>query len=232
MQHPLDSEDILELLDSSSPHIKEDMADYVLCILLESDEFDLLSYEHRGAPELKPIPGIHVLPLGPEHVAVQYMLGTMDTPEQSYDDNEKVIEDILRQLGYNTPERLEQLGLRELLLWTGDQLTVDRIQGLWRFRHQDHNSFHHLDWIVLSYGWLHLQMAFGKFIHKRYLGNKSGFGLKHAFCLLEHRGLDTVATQGPFHENLECALYTIATARIRACWCTITGEQKLQALRK
>ncbi|KZT63316.1 hypothetical protein DAEQUDRAFT_741977 [Daedalea quercina L-15889] len=232
MTSPLDEPAILDLIDASRSQVDEHMVDYILRILIHSEEFDLQTYSQRDAPPLQPLPGVKILPSGPDHIAVQHMLGTMDTPEQSYDDNDKVIADILRQLGYKTGEQLKDLGLHDVIFWVGDQLTVDRMRGLWKFRCQDYNSFARMEYLHLSNGWLHLQMALGKSIHKRHLGTESGMGLKHAFCLLERRGLDTVATPGPFHENLERALYTIATARIRACWLAVTRVQNLQDLRQ
>lgn len=232
-ENPIDPADIVELADDSWPRIERQMVDYVLRTLLDSPEFDLKSYPQHDSQAFSSPSPVEALPCGPDHVTLQYLLGSMDTKEQSYEDNDKVVAEILRQLGIdkNDLPRLKKLGEELLMFWVGDQLTVDRLRGLWRFRCQDLNGFDRMDWMVIVWGWLHYQMAFGKSLHKQYFGTEAGFGLKHAFEILRRRGLDNVSTQGPFHETLEHALYDTMEARIRALWLVVSGATRLEELR-
>ena len=74
-------------------------------------------------------------------------------------------------------------------------------------------------------------MAFANSLHKQYLGTSSGRGLKHAFELLERKGLTNVLTKGPFHHNLEEALYHVAEAHILEDWLVISGASEISDLR-
>jgi hypothetical protein len=94
-----------------------------------------------------------------------------------------------------------------------------------------YSSFEQLDFTVLIFGWLHAQMAFANSLHKQYLGTISGHGLKHAFELLERKGLANVLTKGPFHHNLEEALYHVAEAHILEDWLVISGASQISDLR-
>ena len=58
------------------------------------------------------------------------------------------------------------------------------------------------------FGWFHAQIAFG-------------FGLVHAFDLLNHKGLHSPTVQGIFHHNLNEGLLHISAARFRDLWCLI-----------
>ncbi|TFY59955.1 hypothetical protein EVJ58_g5445 [Rhodofomes roseus] len=233
MANPIDTADILRLAWEGWPRIERHMIDYVLRVLLDSREFDMKSYPHKKDSAFARPEPVNEVPCGPDHTVLQYLLGSMDTKEQSYDDNDKVVSEILKQLGITTADvaRLKELGEEKLMFWAGDQLTVDRLRGLWRFRCQDLNGFDRMDWMVIVFGWLHYQMAFGKSLHRQYLGTEAGFGLKHAFEVLRRKGLDNVSTQGPFHDNFEHALYDIMDARIRTLWLVLTGATSLADLR-
>ena len=75
------------------------MVYHALRFLLDSPEFQLQTYAHRDSPLLQPPTPVHALPHGPEHVTLQYLLGSINIPEVSYADNERVVEELLRQLG-------------------------------------------------------------------------------------------------------------------------------------
>ena len=174
---------------------------------------------------------MHALPHGPEHVTLQYLLGSINILEVSYADNERVVEELLRQLGLASGTAEERkLALEKILAWVGDQMTVDRLRGLFKFRSRDINSFDRLDWMVLVFGWLHLQMAFANSLHKQYLGTAAGRGLMQAFTLLKRKGLGSSATKGPFHHDLVEALYHVAEAHIRIDWLTVTKAKCLEEL--
>ena len=52
----------------------------------------------------------------------------------------------------------------------------------------------------------------------------------HAFTLLERKGLHTVQTRGPFHQNLHDAIYHVTEAHFRACWKVVGKVEKLEDL--
>ncbi|KAI0369782.1 hypothetical protein BV20DRAFT_945515, partial [Pilatotrama ljubarskyi] len=231
MKNPLTALDIYDLARKGFADIEKWMAHHILEVLLDAPEFDLPTYHGRSSAALTPPASVDLLPCGPDNITEQYMLSTLPTPEASYEDNDKVLTNFLEQVGIRTPQQRREFGSKRVLFVVGDQLTVDRVRGLQRFRARDLNAGDRLDFMVPVFGWLHYEMAVAKSLHKQYLGTLSGLGLKHAFHLLERKGLDTTSTQGPFHENLEHALYAILSARIRVSWLKIAGFESLAELR-
>ncbi|KAJ6459043.1 hypothetical protein C8R45DRAFT_1183127 [Mycena sanguinolenta] len=150
----------------------------------------------------------------------------------SYDDNSKLIDEWLRQLGLSTPELREKIGLQEVMTWVGDQLTVDRLRNLFRFRSEDDNSFERLDWLVVSPGWLHIQMAFANSLHKQHLGTGNGRRLSAAFDVLARRGLQTSHTEDVFFHDLSEVLHIAAEAQVRELWLQVGKVESLAALPK
>ena len=125
----------------------------------------------------------------------------------------------------------EKLGLEKLVAWVGDQLTVDRLRNRFKFRTEDLNSYDRLDWMVLTFGWLHLMMAAANTFHKQYLGTARGRGLSQAFDLLNKKGLGKTSTKGPFYHDLNEVLYHVAEAHIREDWLLVGKVESLQDLR-
>ncbi|PIL35265.1 hypothetical protein GSI_01990 [Ganoderma sinense ZZ0214-1] len=204
---------------------------HVLQVLIESPEFAFPTYTHKDSPILDPPAPVDELPCGPEHVTLQFMLGTLPTPEATYEDNDKVIAELLEQLGCRSISDFRKLSLERILFVIGDQLTVERIWGLQYLLCQEWNSHERLDFTVPVFGWLHFAMAFAKSLHKQYFGTNAGMGLKHAFTLLDRKGLDKRVTQGPFHDNLDRAFYHILEAHLCTCWLQVSGASSLQDLR-
>ena len=91
-------------------------------------------------------------------------------------------------------------------------------------------SFDRLNWLVVVFGWFHLMMAFANSMHKQYLGTNAGHGLMHAFMVLERKGLHTIQTRGPFHQQLHDAIYHVTEARIRDCWRVVSWTDNLADL--
>lgn len=114
----------------------------------------------------------------------------------------------------------------------GDQLTVDRLRGLFKFRAEDENSYERLDFVVLMFGWFHLQMAYVSSLHKQYFGTTQSRGLQQVFLLLEKKGLTKPQVKGPFHHDLEEALYHVAEAHIRVDWLELGKVNQLSNLQK
>jgi hypothetical protein len=231
MKNPLTPLDIIDISLEAHPQIQAHTTHHVLCFLLESPEFDLQTYPGKDSAALKPPPPVDQLPSGPDHVTHQYMLGTVNIPEASYEDHEHLLEEWCQQLGWGSLDAKKKAALEKFVAWVGDQLTIDWLHGLFKFQAEDLNSFDQLDWMVLVFRWLHLQMAFANSLHKQYLGTSSGCGLRHAFELLEQKGLTSVSTKGPFHDNSDEALYHIAEAHLCVDWLSVGGVKNLPKLR-
>jgi hypothetical protein len=130
--------------------------------------------------------------------------------------------DSFKQLLLDTKDEQERTALRRVIAWIGDQLTIERLRGLSKYRHEDHNSFDRLDYMVPIFGWFHLVMAFANSLHKQYLGTSAGIGcLRQAFDVLKRKGLISQSTKAPFWHNLDEALHHISEAHFRASWLDI-----------
>ncbi|KIJ10153.1 hypothetical protein PAXINDRAFT_164295 [Paxillus involutus ATCC 200175] len=166
MKNPITPEEIFAIDCKLYPHICRQTTYKVLRFLLHSPEFQFKTYAHRDSTLLAPPPLVHALPHGHNHITLQYIIGSINNPKASYADNERVMDEILSLLGLNgTPEKQCHLATEKIIAWAGDQLTIDRLRGLFKYRSQETNSFDRLDWMVLMFGWLHLQMAFANSLH-------------------------------------------------------------------
>ncbi|KAM6496624.1 hypothetical protein JOM56_007097 [Amanita muscaria] len=231
LKTPLTSLDILKLAEESYPCIHTHAKYHVLRFLLDSPAFDRRSYTHHDSDLLNPPTPVDLLPSGPNHITLQFLLGTVNIPEASYEDNSRLINEWLHQLNLDSPEMKKKLGLEKLVTWVGDQLTVDRLRNLFKFWTEDLNSYGRLDWMVLTFGWLHLMMAAANTFHKQYLGTARGQGLSQAFDLLNKKGLGKTSTKGPFYHDLNEALYHVAEAHIREDWLLVGDVTSLEELR-
>ncbi|TEB29725.1 hypothetical protein FA13DRAFT_1580641, partial [Coprinellus micaceus] len=230
IEKPLTEETILELEHNSYPLIKRQMEYIVLRMLLDSPDFDLTTYKHRRSDVLNPPPALDSLPTGPDHATLQYLLGTVDIPEASYEDNSRLVNEWFRQLGFNTKEQKVKLAMEKIVTWVGDQLTVDRLRHLFIRRADDDNSFDRMDYATFVFGWLHLQMALANSLHKQFFGTTGGQGLKQAFELLNKKQLNTPRTQGPFHHDVVEAISTVLEAHIYEDWVRVAGVHSLSDL--
>jgi hypothetical protein len=232
LKNPLTPLNILDLANEAYPRIYTHTKYQVLRILLDAPAFDFSTYEYRGSPHLQPPAPIHQLPCGKEHITLQFLLGTVNIPEASYEDNSCLIKEWLSQLKLDSPEMQQHLGLKKLIVWVGDQLTVDRLRNLFKFRAEDLNSFDRLDWMLFTFGWFHLLMAAANSFHRQYLGTAQGCGLSQAFDVLEKKGLGSISTKGPFYHDLNETLYTVAAAHLREDWLLISKAKSLEDLRR
>jgi hypothetical protein len=158
-------------------------------------------------------------------------LGTVNIPEASYEDHDRLMEEWFKQIGWGEVSERMKIAMKKVVAWIGDQLTVDRLRGLFKFRAEDENSFERMDWAVFIFGWLHLQMAYANSLHKQYLGTPTGRGLRQVFELLERKGLTKILTKGPFHHNLDEALKHVAEAHILEDWLVVSGAKDISELR-
>jgi hypothetical protein len=157
---------------------------HVLCLLLDSPEF--LDYLHYNSELFSLPPAVNRLCAGPNNVTQEFILGTSELEEASYDGTLKVKAELFHQLHLHTEEEQIQTGLEHVIAWMGDQLTVEWLRGLWKYRHKDFNSFDHMDYMIPVFGWFHLVMAVANSLHKQYLGTSAGIGGMHqAFDILK-----------------------------------------------
>ncbi|KAJ7878080.1 hypothetical protein B0H13DRAFT_2545808 [Mycena leptocephala] len=232
MAHPLDAFEIFEIAEIADKRRHPHTIYLILRYLLESPDFDFPTYDRRDHQLLQPPAAVRQLPFGKEHIVLQYLLGSVKIPEASYEDNANLIREWLRQLALDSPEHQKKLSYEEVMAWVGDQLTVDRLRNLFRFRAEDDNGFERLDWLVVPPGWLHIQMAFDNSIHKQHLGTSKGRGLSAAFDILGRKGLQSSQTEGPFFHDLSETLHIIAEAQIREVWLEVGKATNLAELRK
>jgi hypothetical protein len=231
LKNPLNMLDIMDLAAESYPRLQRHIVYQVLRFLLEAPEFNLATYRNKDSAVFEPPPPVNQLPTGRDSITLQYLLGTVDIPEASYEDHSRLIKEWFRQLDMDGLKTQEKIGLKKVIAWVGDQLTVDRLRNLFKFRAEDLNSFDRLDWMLLPFGWLHCEMAYENSFHKQYFGTSNGTGLKQAFDVLERKGLSTTSIKGTFHYNLREALFHIAEAHLHVEWLNVSGANNLAELR-
>ncbi|KAJ7272232.1 hypothetical protein C8J57DRAFT_1435196 [Mycena rebaudengoi] len=228
---PITLLEIWDLATAAAPRLAVHTSFHVLKVLLDAPDFDFPSYNSRDSTLLSKPPRTRGLPFGPDHVMLQYLLGTVGIPEVSYEDNERLVDEWLRQLKLDSPEVQKKLGTETVQAWVGDQLTVDRLRNIFHFRAEDDNSFDRLDWMLNPPGWLHIMMCFANSLHKQHLGTSKGRGLSAAFDVLQRKGLGVSHIQGPFYHHIDEALHHILEAHIREEWLETTGVKELSELR-
>ncbi|KAJ6625547.1 hypothetical protein B0H10DRAFT_2430336 [Mycena sp. CBHHK59/15] len=119
---------------------------YVLRLLLDSPDF--ADYPNHADPIFAAPPPVNQLEGGPENAVQGCILETSTYEEQSYEGTLNVMGDAFRQLLLNTKDEQMRTAIERIIAWLGDQLTVDRLRGLWKFRHEDHNAYDRLDFMV------------------------------------------------------------------------------------
>lgn len=158
------------------------------------------------------------------------MLQAVNIGEAKTDDNQKVMEKFLSQMGFEDEDTRKMLA--ELLVpWIGDQLTVARLRSLLELLSLEPSQFHRYGWLIHLIALLHTQMAHAKSLHTQYYLTDIDLGFAHAFNILRRKNLANKSTKGPFHHNLEEAIYHVTTARMRDAWLSGTGAETLADLR-
>ncbi|KAH7924175.1 hypothetical protein BV22DRAFT_1166000 [Leucogyrophana mollusca] len=227
---PFSYGDVLDGDPVALARIKKRHIYHVLQILLQSPDF--VDYASRNHDLFKPPPPVRELPCGPEYTVKQFILGTADIEEASYEGNDKVVAEWFRQGGLDSEEEKKKTGMARVIPWIGDQMTVERLRGLWRYRHEEFNSFDRMDYLIPVFGWFHLVMAFANSLHKQYLGTSAGIGgLQQAFDVLQRKGLQKAETKGPFWHHLDEALHHVSEAHLRACWLAVGKVKSLTDLK-
>jgi hypothetical protein len=124
IRNPLTGAEIIKISLSADTRRLPHTLWLILHYLFESPTFNFVSYNGREHPLLQKPAAIQQLPSGPDHTILQYLLGTLNIPEASYEDNARLIIEWLRQLGLDVPEAQQKLGLEQVMVWVGDRLTV------------------------------------------------------------------------------------------------------------
>ena len=89
-----------------------------------------------------------------------------------------------------------------------------------------------MDWMLPTFGWFHLVMAFMNSLHKQYLSTSASIGgLQQAFDVLQQKGLQKPETKGIFWAHLNEALRCIGEAHLHASWLVVAGILSLSDLR-
>ncbi|KAF8235590.1 hypothetical protein L208DRAFT_1457964 [Tricholoma matsutake] len=186
----------------------------ILRVLLDSPEFS--DYLYHDSEFFYPPPTVNKLCSGPDNVTQEFILGTSELEEASYQEEEEI-----------------RTGLECVIAWMGDQLTVEQLRGLWKYRHEDFDSFDRMDYMIPVFGWFHLVMAFENSLHKQYLGTSVGIGgMQQAFDVLKRKGLVLQSTKGPFWHHLDEVIHHISEAHFRSSWLVVGGVKSMAELKK
>ncbi|KAF9231156.1 hypothetical protein BU15DRAFT_82749 [Melanogaster broomeanus] len=230
LTEPFSLEDLLDGDPSAHLRINRQFVYHVLQILLSSPDF--ADYADRNNDYFHSPPTVNQLCYGPDHIVKQRILRTIDQEEASYEGNDKAKDEFFRQLGIGSEKEMQKTGVERVIAWIGDQLTVERLRGLFKYRYEDLNSFDRMDYMIPVFGWFHLVMAFANSLHKQYLGNSAIIGcIQQALDVLQRKGLQKTETKGPFWHHLHEALHHIGEAHIRATWLAVAGVSELSELK-
>lgn len=113
------------------------------------------------------------------------MVGTLKIDEKDYGGSAKILPgEFLRLLGLDTPEWREKIAKEGIICVLGDQLTMERLMGLFKHRGEDFNSLDRLDVFIFVFGWFHAKMTFAISVWNQYMGTNPGHGLSHVFNIL------------------------------------------------
>ncbi|KAJ6598563.1 hypothetical protein B0H10DRAFT_2167602 [Mycena sp. CBHHK59/15] len=161
---------------------------FVLRLLIDSPAFK--DWPGHGTAALDPPSPIHKLQTGLENATKLYILSTVPFEEASYDGIIRIMLEWFGQLQLDSDDEQKQTTIEHIITWLGDQLTMDRLCGLWKYRHEDYNSYDHMDWMIPVFSWLHLVMVLANSLHKQYLSTSANIGgLQQAFDMLNRKGL-------------------------------------------
>ncbi|KAJ7729258.1 hypothetical protein DFH07DRAFT_871405 [Mycena maculata] len=161
---PFDFSIVLYGNDEADDRLEAFNEHHVLQVLLNHPDFH--DYPHRTDPLFAPPPSVHQLLGGLENIIKMFLLKTSTHEEASYEGTLNMMSNSFKQLLLDTKDEQMCTAVERVIAWIGDQLTIERLRGLWKYRHEDHNSFDRLDYMVPIFGWFHLVMAFANSLHK------------------------------------------------------------------
>ena len=97
----------------------------MLQFLLYRPQFDIKTYFCNDHTALKAPAPVDQLPSGPEHIMLQYLLGTVNILEPSYADNDCLMEAFFNQIEWENISEQMKVAIKKVVAWLGDQLMVD-----------------------------------------------------------------------------------------------------------
>lgn len=229
-RNPLQARHIFKKEVEATPRLTEQHVWLIKKMILIHPHFCVMKARYPDHPLLQRPPPVMQLPSGPEHATCQYMLDTVHMEEGSQDGNRQVLEEWLRQMQIDGERGRKDKDQDRLLVWMGDQLTTIRIRFLKRDRSQDMNFMQRFEQFLEVFGWFHAQLAEEFSLHKQYYGTFTSLGFKHAFTIMNRKGLDKASTQGNFHYGFRDALKHTAEARFRDIWLKASGCKSFEEL--
>ena len=140
-KHPITIHNIFQLETKSAAARHACNIHRVLLYFVNSPEFDFQTYADKEHNVFLPLASVKQLPHGPESITKLHILGTAHIEEASYEGNDQLIMEWFKQLNLHTEDEKKRTGLEHVIVWVGDQLTVERLHGLFKYRMQDHTSF-------------------------------------------------------------------------------------------
>lgn len=230
--NPVDCSFVFELEETANRALHPHIRHRILQILLDAPEFDLKTYRYRDTHLFEPPHALHPLPHGPDDTVIQFILRTVKMEETSYEGNDNVVKEWLRQLKLDSLADRAKLGTEMMIPIVGDQLTVERLRNFYKFRAEDFSSFERMEHLLETFGWFHLEMIFAVSLHKQHYGTAATRGLAHDFSLLKKRGVSRAITKGPFFHHLDEAINHRVDAHIRYAWMVTAKVAKLSDLRE
>jgi hypothetical protein len=154
-QNPITYMDILKLEVKAAPRLKMLAVYHILQCLTSAAQFNFETYKYKDHEMFNCPSSLPQLPVGPQYATCQYMLNTLPIEEASYEGNERVLGEWLKQLDLDSPAVQKTLGERQILAWAGNQMMIARICGLKRFHCEDLNSFDHMEHLREVFGWFY-----------------------------------------------------------------------------
>ncbi|KAI0088970.1 hypothetical protein BDY19DRAFT_993786 [Irpex rosettiformis] len=232
-KHPITARTIWNLELAAAPHLHQRAIHQVIKFLIDAAPFDFETYEFKDSDVFAAPSPRDQLPSGPEHIAHQYILDTVQIESASQEGTRKCLDEWMRQLGLDGEEvtQKDMDILKKLLVFIGDQLTTVRIRSIKKDRSEDFNFVQRCEHFVETPGWFHTQLNEELSIHKQYYSTHKPFGLQHGIEILKRKGLHTTSVKGVFHHTMQETLWHIAIARFRDLWVTVARVDHISDLR-
>lgn len=117
--------------------------------------------------------------------------------------------------------------------WVGDALTIHRLRWLQRMKVEDPSTFERLKHLLLSFGWLHLDMNLCNAIYYHHYGEESTSGLARDAAALHRSGLTKpTKRRGPQYHTIDEFLQHTTTTRTRGLWHWATETKDTEELKR
>lgn len=225
----LDTTHIMNAAKQSQAPIHKQHIYHTIQFLLRSPAFKDYSYLTNAS--LRPPPPVNVLPHGAAHRTRQMPLGTTQIDESSFEGNNNVITDVLRQVGLSSVDERIRLAVKRVIPWIGDQKTIKLLRGLQSMRGREMNGYDRMDYLLLILGWFHVKLNIVNSIFWTHRGIVTGTGLARDISKLTRIGLapKTRTSGKPDFHNLQEVILHVLNARIIDCWTKLCGHTTLEA---